>query len=71
MPRDLDTFNNIIGARDGIDKSRKLINFFAQKTKWEDGVRDFLDQEVFALDSNVTLSNSQVDERFGLPDTSG
>ncbi|KAK1846719.1 hypothetical protein CCHR01_10637 [Colletotrichum chrysophilum] len=71
VPKDLDTFNNAIGAREGIDKSRKLINFFAQKTKWEDGVRDFLHQEVFALDSNVTLSNSQVDERFGLPDTSG
>ncbi|GJC86302.1 hypothetical protein ColLi_09140 [Colletotrichum liriopes] len=71
VPKNLDTFNNIIGARDGIDKSKKLINFFAEKTKWEDGVRDFFDNEVFALDPQVTFSNPQVDDRFGLPDTSG
>ncbi|KAK1494048.1 hypothetical protein CTAM01_09239 [Colletotrichum tamarilloi] len=69
-PRDLDSFNHIIGARDAIDKSIKLINFYAQKTKWEDGVRDFFANEVFVLDSNATLSNPQVDERFGSPDTS-
>ncbi|KAJ0327672.1 hypothetical protein COL5a_005642 [Colletotrichum fioriniae] len=69
-PRDLDSFNHIIGARDAIDKSIKLINFYAQKTKWEDGVRDFFADEVFVLDSNATLSNPQVDERFGSPDTS-
>ncbi|KAK1709180.1 hypothetical protein BDP67DRAFT_523302, partial [Colletotrichum lupini] len=69
-PRDLDSFNHIIGARDAIDNSIKLINFYAQKTKWEDGVRDFFANEVFVLDSNATLSNPQVDERFGSPDTS-
>ncbi|OHE98689.1 hypothetical protein CORC01_05955 [Colletotrichum orchidophilum] len=70
-PRDLDSFNHIIGARDAIEKSIKLINFYAQKTKWEDGVRGFLANEVFVLDPNATLSNPQVDERFGLPETSG
>ncbi|KAK1525574.1 hypothetical protein CABS01_00663 [Colletotrichum abscissum] len=69
-PRDLDSFNHIIGARDAIDKSTKLINFYAQKTKWEDGVRDFFANEVFELDSSATSSNPQVDERFGSPDTS-
>ncbi|KAK2740623.1 hypothetical protein CKAH01_18569 [Colletotrichum kahawae] len=71
VPKDLDTFNSIIGAREAINKSKKLINLFAQKTKWEDGVRDFLANEVFALDPHVTPSNPQVDERFGLQDTSG
>ncbi|KXH61054.1 hypothetical protein CNYM01_11557 [Colletotrichum nymphaeae SA-01] len=69
-PSDLDSFNHIIGARDAIDKSIKLINHYAQKTKWEDGVRDFFANEVFVLDSNATLSNPQVDERLGSPDTS-
>ncbi|RMZ72853.1 serine protease abc transporter b family tagd [Pyrenophora seminiperda CCB06] len=70
-PRDVETFNKIIGARDAIDKCTTLINFFAAKTKWNDGVSDFLDNDVYKLDEKVTSSNAQVDERFGLPETSG
>ncbi|EDU46453.1 hypothetical protein Ptr902_04022 [Pyrenophora tritici-repentis] len=70
-PRDLNSFNKIIGARDAIDKCTTLINFFAAKTRWDDGVREFLDNEVYELDQRVTRSNAQVDERFGLPDTCG
>jgi hypothetical protein len=70
-PKDLNTFNDIIGGRDAIEKSKKLIDFFAAKTRWEDGVAAFLAEEVFALDKKATHSNAEVDERFGLPDTSG
>ncbi|KAF2198768.1 hypothetical protein GQ43DRAFT_474240 [Delitschia confertaspora ATCC 74209] len=70
-PKDLNSFNHIIGARCAIDKSKKLIDFYATKTKWEDGVSDFLANEVFALDKKVTRSNAEVDERFALPETSG
>ena len=49
-----------------------MINYYIAKTKWEGpgGVREFFDTEVFALDSNVTPSNTDVDQRFGLPETS-
>jgi len=69
-PKEIETFNHIIGARDAIEKSRALIDFYATKTKWDGGVRAFLADDVFQLDKDVTKSNNQVDERFGLPETS-
>lgn len=52
--------------------STKLINHYAAKTKWEGegGVCSFFDTEVFPLDRDVEPSNTDVDERFGLPKTS-
>ena len=70
-PKDFSSFNNIIGARDAIEKSKTLIDFYAAKTKWDDGVNKFLADVVFALDEKVTHSNAEVDEHFGLPETSG
>jgi len=72
-PRDPSTFNYIIGAYDAIEKSTKLVNHYVAKTKWEGegGVREFFDTEVFILDRDVKPSNTDVDERFGLPETSG
>jgi hypothetical protein len=48
-----------------------LIDFYVAKTKWDDGVSKFLADVVFALDEKVTRSNAEVDEHFGLPQTSG
>ena len=64
-PKDLNTFNHIIGARDCIEKSKVLIDFFAAKTKWEDGVGQWLANDVFALHKDVQHSNNEVDEHFG------
>ena len=64
-PNQLDTFNRIVGARDAIAKSTALIGFFAQKTKWEDGVKDFLEREVFALARNAQPANDDVDGALG------
>lgn len=41
IPRKLDAFNEVIGARSAIDTSIKLINYYHAKTKWDDGVRQF------------------------------
>ncbi len=61
IPRKLDTFNEIIGARSAIDASIKLINYYHAKTKWDDGVRQFLSDDIFALDKDVQPANTQVD----------
>ena len=59
----MDSFNTIIGARTAIDASTKLINFFAAKTKWDDEVRQFLSDDIFALDPDVQPANTEVDPR--------
>ena len=61
FPKKLDTFNGILGARDAIDATIKLVNFFVAKKNWDDGVKQFLADEVFALDANVQPGNTQVD----------
>ena len=61
VPKRLDTFNKIVGARDAIEKSIVLIKFSTGGAKWEDGVKDFLEQEVFALARNPKPANSEVD----------
>ncbi|KAL9612990.1 MAG: hypothetical protein Q9167_002467 [Letrouitia subvulpina] len=65
VPKQLSTFDKILGARDAIDKSAGLINFFTTQTKWEDGVKQFLEQEVFALAPNAKPANSEVDGNVG------
>ena len=61
IPRKLDTFNEVIGARSAITASIKLINYYHAKTKWDDGVRQFLSDDIFALDKDVQPANTQVD----------
>ena len=65
IPKQMDTFNNIIGARDAIEKSASFIKYFAAQTKWEDGVKQFLEQEVFALAPNAKPSDNNVDGSLG------
>ena len=52
-PKDLDTFNRIIGARTAIGYVTTLINFWYSKTNWQDGVEQFVHDQVFKLDANA------------------
>ena len=61
IPRKLDTFNEVIGARSAIDASIKLINYYHAKTKWDDGVLQFLSDDIFALGKDVQPANTKVD----------
>ena len=61
VPRKLDTFSKVVGARSAIDASIKLINYYHAKTKWDDGVRQLLSDDIFALDKDVQRANTQVD----------
>ncbi|KAK6065075.1 hypothetical protein SCUP234_12754 [Seiridium cupressi] len=62
IPKDLNSFNSIIGARDAIATCTRLINYWAQKKSWDGEVQEFLDTEVFALHENAQPSNGLVDQ---------
>ncbi|KAF4975679.1 hypothetical protein FZEAL_7569 [Fusarium zealandicum] len=61
-PRDVESFNEIVGARNAIQGCTTLIDFFADKTRWEDGVHDFLKNKVFALDKDARPADHFVDD---------
>ncbi|KAF4823451.1 hypothetical protein CGCTS75_v010342 [Colletotrichum tropicale] len=57
---DLDQWNNLIGCRDATDKCKGLADLKHAGKKWDEGVRDYLDQEVFAVSPNATVANNRV-----------
>ncbi|RGP73113.1 hypothetical protein FLONG3_6429 [Fusarium longipes] len=61
-PRDVTTFNETIGARNAIDACTGLINMFVKKTEWDDGVKQFLEEEIFVLDRCARPSDHFTDE---------
>ncbi|KAH7233172.1 hypothetical protein BKA59DRAFT_549499 [Fusarium tricinctum] len=61
-PKDVTTFNEMVGARNAIDGCTKLINLFINKTKWDDGVKQFLEDEIFVLDPCAKPSDHFTDE---------
>ncbi|KAF4337769.1 hypothetical protein FBEOM_8366 [Fusarium beomiforme] len=61
-PRDVTTFNEIIGARNAIDGCTKMINLFIKKTPWDKGVKQFLEDEIFVLDQYAKPSDHFTDE---------
>ncbi|KAM0467777.1 hypothetical protein ACHAP7_011581 [Fusarium lateritium] len=61
-PKDVTTFNEMVGARNAIDGCTKLINLFIKKTKWDDGVKQFLEDDIFLLDPCAKPSDHFTDE---------
>ncbi|KAI5777449.1 hypothetical protein EDC01DRAFT_624058 [Geopyxis carbonaria] len=59
VPKNLSTFDDIIGARDSIDQCTKLVAFWCDKVQWEDGPRQLL-EEIFTLSQHATPSNTNV-----------
>ena len=59
-PRDLGSFNRLLGARDAIDACILLVNAFARKQQWEE-LRQELEKGVFAIDRDSKPYNSAVD----------
>ncbi|KAI5926714.1 hypothetical protein F4810DRAFT_707254 [Camillea tinctor] len=62
VPRDLGSFDGIVGARDAIAACTRLIDYWALKKPWDGEVREFLEGDVFALDEHPRPANSAVDE---------
>lgn len=61
-PRDVTTFNETIGARNAIDACTELINLFVKKTQWDDGVKQFLEDDIFVLDRCARPADRFTDE---------
>ncbi|KAG5661863.1 hypothetical protein KAF25_004102 [Fusarium avenaceum] len=61
-PKDVTTFNEMVGARNAIDGCTNLINLFIKKTKWDNGVKQFLEDDIFVLDPCAKPSDHFTDE---------
>ncbi|KAJ4258025.1 hypothetical protein NW762_008163 [Fusarium torreyae] len=61
-PRDVTTFNETVGARNAIDSCTKLINLFVKKTRWDEGVKQLLEDDIFVLDRDAKPSDHFTDE---------
>lgn len=57
---DLGQFDRLIGCRIAIEKCKALMALKQAGQKWDDGVRSYLDSDVFALSPNATPANNQV-----------
>ena len=56
----IDQFNGLIGCRMAVDKCKGLMVLKQAGKKWDDGVRAYFDEDVFALSLNATPANSHV-----------
>ncbi|KAK7211149.1 hypothetical protein V2G26_018327 [Clonostachys chloroleuca] len=65
-PRDLSTFDPIIGARSAIEGCRILIDFFVDNTPWRK-VKAELEGSVFKLHPDAFPSDSDVDSQMLIP----
>jgi hypothetical protein len=59
-PRDLGSFNRLLGARDAINACVLLVDAFARKREWKE-LRQELEARVFAIDPDAKPCNSAVD----------
>jgi hypothetical protein len=50
-----DTWNSLVGCRDGLDRCIQLANFWHRKAEWNE-VQQWLDADVFAISPNATPS---------------
>ena len=59
---DLDTFNPLIGARDSVEMSGRLLALGRAQTRWDaaDGPKDLLTNTIFKLSPNVTPADTTV-----------
>ncbi len=53
-------FDGLIGCRVAIEKCKALLTLKQAGKKWDDGVREYLDGDVFALSPKATPANSNV-----------
>ena len=61
-PANLDSFDALLGARDAIDASVKLLNMWQARTPWaaDDGPKQLLEGTIFKLSDEVSDSDSSV-----------
>lgn len=59
-PAKLDSFNGIIGARDGIRYSSVILNYWNNRIAYADGPKELFEQEIFKLSDKVTPADNAV-----------
>ena len=59
-PAEPSSFNSLWGARMGQEKGAKLLDFWDAGIKWDEGVKEWLLQEVFNLSPKATPSDNTV-----------
>ncbi|GIZ48821.1 hypothetical protein CKM354_001186700 [Cercospora kikuchii] len=57
---DISVYEDMDGCTDAVHASTKLIDFWTRKAPWDE-VREWLEDEVFAISPDVTPSNTRVD----------
>lgn len=60
-PASVDVFDGLVGVRAGIEACIELTNFWLNGTAWEQGVQQWLSDEVFELATDVSGSDRSVD----------
>ena len=60
-PSNLDAFNEIVGARDAVEMCITLANHWQKKTRWDDGVRQWLEDVPFKIADGATGSDESVE----------
>ena len=62
-PTNLSTFNSLLGARDAIEASIKLLNMWTANTPWEaaGGPKELLEGVIFKLSAGVSPSDATVE----------
>jgi hypothetical protein len=58
-PTNLESWNGLVGCRDGVDACITLAKYWNRKAPWEEA-HDWLDTMVFKLSENVTSSDHTV-----------
>ena len=59
-PTEPSSFNVLWGARMGLEKGTELLDFWNAGTKWNEGVKEWLLNEVFKISPNATPSDNTV-----------
>lgn len=61
-PTDLTLFNSLLGARDAIDASRRLLGMWRKRVKWDSqaGPKKYLAEQVFVLSPDATPADGTV-----------
>ena len=58
---DLDSFNHLIGVRSGIEACIQFADFWHARTKWNNGVKQWLDEDLLRIDEHATGSDTTVE----------
>jgi hypothetical protein len=60
-PDNLESFNQVLGGRNAINFSIKVLDFWSNKTSYTNGPKDLFENDIFKLSTNATPADTKVD----------